>query len=723
MSAHAWQASWIWPRDRREPNLHLLFRKDFACAAMPRAARLRLAAESAAQVVLNGVPLGRTAANAYPGLRYHETFDLLPALAAGGNRLALVVRYIGIPSSASIPEDPGLLAEIELEHADGTIERLGSDATWLWLELPAWRGRLRRSEWLNLDLVEIVDRRLLPPGFPDIRDLAGFAAPEALRWPSCRFPGLVARPFARTVAAGDAPLTLLRAGTLADRSGAYELPALAMSHETVEPTPFAWDGGPCTIPAQPPGRAFALVFALGGYWNGRMVLDLDGPAGASVDIAWHELLEDGRFDVRATRVWTADRHILAGGGERIEPEDWQCGRFVQLTFRNLTAPVAVRGLRFRREGYPLHSRLRFTASDPRLERIVAISLEAVRRCMHDNIMDCPWRERRQWIGDAQRIAAIARLAFAEHALPRAVLRQHAQLQDASGRMWVCVPIREEFPSQSMEWLRAVLESGDRGLLAEVAGNAVLLHRWFLRQRDGQGLLRIDAAPVQTWMDNPYGRLRPYAGRTSFLALNLRYLHFLDDMAEVFAAEGDSSSAASTMRERTTLAARIRSAFSDPSTGLLRDCADPAIPLTASEMAHALAITSGLVSGDEALALWRRWQDFARTRPADAIRASPFGAWHVHQALHRLGLHDELLEHILAHWGPMVDAGADTTWEHFPGEGAGAVCAHGSQCHGWAGIPVLSLVSLLLGLDGPGRARRDAVGGVGWFAAEVAGDPT
>ena len=103
MSEHTWQASWIWPRDRREPNLHLLFRKDFACAAMPRTVRLRIAAESAAQVVLNGVQLGRTAANAYPGLRYHETIDLLPALSAGVNRLAVVVRLIGIPSSASIP--------------------------------------------------------------------------------------------------------------------------------------------------------------------------------------------------------------------------------------------------------------------------------------------------------------------------------------------------------------------------------------------------------------------------------------------------------------------------------------------------------------------------------------------------------------------------------------------------------------------------------------------
>jgi hypothetical protein len=49
-----WKASWIWPRDRREPNLHLLFRKDFELDAIPEKAVLHIAAESAAHIILNG---------------------------------------------------------------------------------------------------------------------------------------------------------------------------------------------------------------------------------------------------------------------------------------------------------------------------------------------------------------------------------------------------------------------------------------------------------------------------------------------------------------------------------------------------------------------------------------------------------------------------------------------------------------------------------------------
>ena len=41
---------------------------------------------------------------------------------------------------------------------------------------------------------------------------------------------------------------------------------------------------------------------------------------------------------------------------------------------------------------------------------------------------------------------------------RAVLRQHARFQDPdTGRLWVCLPLYEEYPEQSMEWLRAVFD--------------------------------------------------------------------------------------------------------------------------------------------------------------------------------------------------------------------------------------------------------------------------
>ena len=621
-----WKACWVWPRDRREPDLHILFRKDFTVASVPEVATLHIAAESAAQVILNGQELGRTAPNSYPHQHYYESLDCRSALVAGVNRLAVVVRYIGIPSSASIPKDPGVLAELVLGQGAGQ-QSIGSDATWRYLVLDAWRGRQRRSEWLNLDQVEIVDRRLLPAGFPYPEDglLSEPNTLEALPWPGVRYTCVEPRPFARTVSCGEAKLRVVLAGTVTDRSAEIAIPAMAISEEEIAPLPFTWDGqSPFTVPAQPAGQAFAIQFALGNYLSGRPELVVNGPSGAVVDIAWEERFIDGRFDVRKTRVYTADRHILADGTNRIVPEDWLTGRVLQLTFRNLTSPLRIESLRFGCEEYPLQQRLQFASSDKKLERIVDISLQAVRRCMHDNIMDCPWRERRQWIGDVQRISLINHFAFGDRNLVRAVLRQHIGMQDPTGRMWCCVPIWEEFPTQSMEWLRAVLEygdnTGDGSLLDELFPNIELLHRWFLRHRDPRGLLFIPDAPVCNWMDNPLcTRLLSFQRQVPFLVQNLRYLTFLDDIATCYVHAGRPADAQAVRAERAALEGSIRAHFADAATGFLRDCPDePGVPRTFSVMGQALAVSTGLLSLAESAEHWDRFQDFRVRNPDDVI---------------------------------------------------------------------------------------------------------
>jgi|GEM_PF-5748990 len=714
----SWKAAWIWPRDRREPNLHLLFRRDFEVKDPVDSAVMFIAAESAAQIFLNGREIGRTAANSYPNQHYYEEFDCRPALVKGKNRLAILARYIGIPSSASIPKDPGVLCELVF-CGKGVNGSLGSDATWKCKPMEAWLGRQRRSEWLNLDQVEIVDRRLLPVGFPFPEDLSGFEEPESLAWPGVRFPGLEPRPFPKASACGDARMTVLKAGTVVDQSASHPIPAMAVSSEPIEPCDFGWDGSNgFSIPVQPAGRAFALLLEFDQYVSGRPELVVSGPAGTVVDIAWQEKLVNGQFDVRDTRVYTADRFILAAGENRIVQEDWTTGRLLQLTFRKVTAPLQVHQLRFEREEYPLQQRMVFKSSDARLERIFEISLQAVRRCMHDNIMDCPWRERRQWPGDVQRIALINHFAFGDRALVRGVLRQHVQLQDPSGRMWVCSPIWEEFPTQSMEWLRAVLEygqyTGDETLLGEVFDNADLLHRWFLRNRDNRGLLFLSTRPLNNWMDNPFKAIWKWQFELPLLGVNLRYLHFLDDMAECFQRMGHTGDAERAGQERKRLAGAIREHFTHADTGLLCDYPEAGPsgpPRTFSEMGHALAVCTGLLPSKEAGALWDRFVEFRKERPKDVIPVSPFGKYHTHQALALLGRRDELMADILAGWGPMVDKGAATTWESF---GGGE-----SHCHGWAGIPVLALAGLL-GLDPrkPGKARKEKIGGVEWIEGEI-----
>ena len=61
-------------------------------------------------------------------------------------------------------------------------------------------------------------------------------------------------------------------------------------------------------------------------------------------------------------------------------------------------------------------------------------------CMDDGFMDCPWRERGQWLGDARVEALVAAYAFGDTALARKALLQYPQSQEESG--W----FRGVFPS-------------------------------------------------------------------------------------------------------------------------------------------------------------------------------------------------------------------------------------------------------------------------------------
>ena len=718
MTEHSWSAKWLWQNEgQRAVNEHLLFRKDFDLGAAAAKATLFIAVESFAVVYLNGQRVHHTTSVSYPAQHYYEEADIGGALRQGRNSLAVLARYIGVPSGSSCPQDPGLLCELLVEQSDGSRLVIASDDSWRVLKLDGWPQIQRRSLWFNLDLVEIMDYRRLPPDFPMVEDLSAFETPLALRQPGVRFPRLERRAYAMAPLVDYRDFTVLESGHVTDRAAECPIPAVAVSSEEIVPADLGIRGaGDFTIPAMPVGQAAAVLFDLGKYVKGYPALAAEGCEGAVVDIAYHEKLVDGRFDVRDTRVYTADRYILSGRSEEIMGDEWKGLRYLQFTFRNVTRPLTVRNCRLVQAEYPVEKKVRFRSSDERLERIFEICLNAARMCMQDNIMDCPWREKRQWIGDAQRIALISHYAFTERQLVRAALRQHVQLQDPSGRMWVCLPLYEEYPMQSMEWLTAVLEydhyTGDRTLLDEVADNVEMLHRWFLRQRDGRGLFFNPHAPIINWMDNPYSRIIKHQFHTPYLTMNLRYLQFLDDVAKCFRRLGRNAEARLAGAERQRLAAIIPAAFRDEATGLLRDCAESDVPLTFSEMGHALAVTAGVL-GKQAAEAWDRFQAWQASAPeGQLITPSPFGKYATFEALGRLGRKEEIVREIITGWSPMVDAGSDTAWEGFDGRA--------SWCHGWAGTPVVALMRYVFKIDPsrPVKRRVRNIADIKWMECEV-----
>jgi alpha-L-rhamnosidase len=685
-----WSAKWIWSPDGRYTNAHVLFRRDFD-ATTPAVANCYIAVETFARVYLNGAEVCRTSSVSYPGQQNYQTIDLRPHLLQGRNELAVLAWYAGIGCTSTMLKDPGLLCEIEVGD-----QRIGTDDQWRCLTLKAWSGEARSYQF-NLDLQEILDYRLLPEGFPSPDDSDVFRTPTVLLWPGVRMGVVEERDFPMLVSEGEASLTLVSASLVGDRSGDEPIPAAAVAAEELLSPVDA--GGAITPP--PAGHAVALVYDLAGYHIGTPHITVDAPSGTVVDLSWSEALKAGHVDMFG-KTYTTDRYILRDGVTTITPEEWKAGKFLQLTLRRFDRPITVTP-RFAIERYPLTRRTTFKSSDERLNRIVDISLRAVQMCMHDRIMDCPYRERRVWIGDAQRIGLINYYAFDDQKLIRHTLKQQARLQDPTGRVWVCIPLMEEFPTQSMEWVRAILEyqqyTGDVSLVEDLRDNIEWLHRWFLKCRDDRGLFFNPNPPVCNWEDNTLtGLTLKHQFRTPLLASNLRYLMFLDDIADLVpAAAGQAKS------ERRKLERLIVDRFLDRSTNLLREFADLDLDPIFAEYNAALAVNADLPDFDAAA-------HFDRTLAHPAvIAASPFGKFQTFEAFGKLGRADDIVKHIYAGWGPMVDAGSDTAWEWFPPRVS-------SYCHGWSGIPIVALLRHVLKLHPrkPERRRVENIAGVAWI---------
>ena len=688
-----WTAKWIWSPDGRFTNAHVLFRRDFDVTGQPTAATFFIAVETFARVYLNGREIHRTSSVSYPGQQNYETIDLRPHLRTGPNQLAVVAWYAGVGCTSTMLKDPGLLAEI---HLDSQV--IATDDQWRCLTLVAWSGQ-PRSYQFNLDLQEQLNYRLLPEGFPFPDDDNAFVAPTVLPWPGVRMGVVEERDFPSVVSAGDAKLTLLSASLVRDRSAEDRTPAVAVAaEELLSPVDAT-----AAIAPPPPGHAVALVYDLGGYHLGTPHITVDAPAGTVVDLSWSESLVEGRVAMFG-RTYTTDRYTLRDGSTTITPEEWKAGRYLQLTLRRFDRPITV-SPRFAIERYPLNGRIAFDSSDARLNAIVDIGLRSVQMCMHDRIMDCPWRERRVWVGDVQRTALINYHAFDDRLLIRHTLKQQARLQDPTGRVWVCIPLMEEFPTQSMEWVRAIAEythyTADGGLLADLADNIEWLHRWFLKCRDDRGLFFNRHPPVCNWEDNTLTSLTlKHQFRTPLLASNLRYLLFLDDIAKLLPHVADQA-----LSERRRLERLIVPSFLDRSTNLLREFADPALGPIYAEYNAALAVVAGVPDLDTA-------SHFDRTLAhPQVVPSSPFGKHQTFEALGRLNRPADIVSQILTNWGPMLDAGSDTAWEWFPPRIS-------SYCHGWSGIPIVALLRHVLKFDPrtPSPKRAENVATIAWMEA-------
>ncbi len=752
------KAEWIWRerlgppiRDRwdrvdyeRDRNLYVYFRRTFDLPAAASEALAHVSADGRYRLYVNGSYVGRGPARCDPLWQYYDSYDIASLLRPGRNVVAALIHSYGQDTSwyqlpraewAPVFGCGGFFFQCAVTVPGGSSVDLHSDESWRHAPADAWDRDLPGG---GPGFAEGFDARREPvgwrePGFDDADwpPAVVLRRPALNRGPDIRpFPRLVPRDIPPLLEEERFPQAVIAVGETpeapADANPAEQLAAEGLQRLDacrVADADAVLSAGPETATVQTgPGQAAVLIIDFGRVVSGHPRLRLEGPEGATVDLAYGERLADGRVPVqRAGPVGgqNADRYRLREGSQEWERFEWAGFRYLQLTVRNAERPVHLQTVSVNFTSYPVQRRGRFECSDNLLNRLWEAGAYTLQLCMHDGYEDCPSREQRQWVGDAYVEMLVDFAAFGDPRLAAKLLRQVAQSQRPDGMTQMATPgdVAARWgvfiPDYCLYWIMTLGEyvrySGDTLLAAELFPAVARGLSWFEAHIDEHGLLN----DVPGWVFIDWADVDRHGECTAMNALFYAALRHAADLARLGGAPSQA-------RRYRRLARNVRDALNlrlwDEARGVYVDARVEGVQSRrVSQQSNSACMALGLAPRPRWARMLAYVLDESRLKATttelgdteattdfdeerDVVLAQPFFMHHLHRALADAGRHRDLLDNVRRRWGAMLEAGSSTFWEHWHGEE--------SQCHAWSATPTFDLSTEVLGVRPltPGFAR-------------------
>lgn len=489
-----WHAKWIWSDEAGEAdNVYAYFRKRFEQSAPTNGHRLFIAADTRYQLFVNGTFVERGAPQSQPFFQYYDEHDVSDLLRSGTNCVAVLVNHVGNLADSR----GGLLLELV---DSGGRPILCSNGDWRATRANAWRQNTYRVRSnAATPFQEFFDARKVPGGWNE-------ASFDDDGWPHAVVVGgrvsdrpPAAGPWARLIARDIPFMTsepvpphrVQRVDETLDvesRSRNNDLsPCLSMVGKPIHyarldgAENLCADGGESVVQCSlnhlnldfDGVYAPSVVLDFGKVVTARARVHFTGVSGGIVDIGYAERLIDGQFNI-ALECNFADRCVMQDGEQTFESFTWKAFRYLKLRFRSCFEPVTVHSVHAVISTYPYEERGRFRSDDDTLNAVFDISRETVRLCSNEFIMDTPWREQAQWLGDVALVTVPAiQSCFGDTALPRKFLMQAGQNQHPTGMVSnVSNLVNKDWlgsiPDYSLWWIQGVrdhfLYTGDEELL-------------------------------------------------------------------------------------------------------------------------------------------------------------------------------------------------------------------------------------------------------------------
>ncbi len=649
-------------RHRKElQNHHMLVRKTMHVQkARIDKAWIDISADDYYKLYINGKFVSQGPAQSDHLHYYYNHLDIAEYLAPGENVIAVHVYYQGLVNRAYNSGDyrQGLIAEI---HVNGELASQ-TDAGWKYRLAEEFEGG--EPYGYQTQFPEHIDERR-----------------SAGKW---REPGFE-----------DQAWSFVEAVDAADYSF------------VLQPTPnlSVYMRKPDRIEKLGEGR-FLIDF--GQEITGQFTMRAQGIAGETMEIRCGEELADSgpgvKYALRCNCVYR-DFWTLSGGPDALEFYDYKAFRYVEVIGREeAVVPDSFAAIV---RHYPFDDEsCQFRSDNQRLNQIFDICKNGVKYGSQEHFVDCPTREKGQYLGDNTIVGHSHMLLSGDLRLVKKAISQFALSSSVCPGLMAVVPgnLMQEIADFSLQWPMQLMtyyrQSGDWRFLQEMFPYAVGILRYFKKYDRGDGLLHkvkekwnLVDWPEELRDDYDFPLTRP-VGPGCHNVINALYYGCLKTVREIGEILGETTPEAEMERTRDSFV-RV---FFRQKTQLFADAEGSSHH---SLHANILPLLFGLTpegAVDAAVALIREKR----------LHCGVYTSYFLLKALAKAKEYDLIYDLMTSEdtrsWANMIKEGATTCFEAWGKDQKWNT----SLCHPWASAPIPLLIEDIIGLR-PAKPGWDEIG--------------
>ncbi len=409
------------------------------------------------------------------------------------------------------------------------------------------------------------------------------------------------------------------------------------------------------------------------------VMKVKAEAGKTIDIR----TDDYATPASSKEVNVFAQYITRDGEQEYENPGWMNGHEVRYT---VPEGVEVVSLGYRETGYNCSFAGSFECSDPMLNSLWKKSQRTLYITMRDSYMDCPDRERSQYIGDVsnEMVEVFYALSPSANLLTRKCAREFADWQRPDSVLYAPVPSGswfKELPQQTMAFLglgqwNYFMGTGDTATIKYVYPAAKrYMHKWRLLP-DGLVEYRKGAWDWGDWGTN----VDMQALCQAWYSLSLK------NYAKMASLVGESAEAKWANDAAAKLDKTFRAKFWNGNA-----YRHTAYKGNTDDRTQAMAVISGIAAKEQ-------YPQLLATLKTTEF-ASPYMERYVLQSLCEMGYVQDAVDRMKRRYKAMADSKLSTLWELFSLKG-------GSYNHAWSGGPLIIMSQYIAGISPVKPAFRE-----------------